>query len=363
MNTFIFPFTDEDFEILKKLGNHQILAKWRGNLTPEQRDFLFHMLSNSESPSDFRKKWQEFMSNFQVIGNLLKQHERDGKTEIKEELTSALDYQSYIFPGQKLREKELQPVTFIILEPDKTLQLVNFLNLELHWFLHISPYSVAKNKFRYKNDKRFKTEQGYHNLLKKYIPLFKKLIQTFPILGEIQNWHDMSAVSRYLRAAYQIEIVEKFKTFSKATKDFSFLPQTYYNNEQKLQFTRIFNSRKDCIKLHGFLFGIKGTADNVLKYFSEEEIKKIAFWQINIPHKLLESFYSRLFFSNIKIQLYSAEEHEYWKKLYPTLTSTNSNNNQGITINIPTVKGCSNCGFIKHKHPFTKSRFIFRMIK
>lgn len=118
---------DADIAYLRdRLAGNQSFGRLRGTMHEELLSRMGRMARESASPTAFKDAFGEYMSDAQVMGVLLAQLERDGRTEAATLLTYILEHGG-ILPNEEFPIEQMEDITFVMLDPERTIPMLLFI--------------------------------------------------------------------------------------------------------------------------------------------------------------------------------------------------------------------------------------------
>ena len=282
--------SEQQLEILREklMGNHAF-AVCRGKLGSFISGKANKWITETDSPTSFLNKWDDFFGKVRVMTNLLAQFHRDGMKVAYDQLLRALESKTHFFPGETIPIEQTRPVTILMLEPKKTLIFLRWL-LEEHWDT-LRAFVIWKDG-----------ETG-HNVLGRKVEkpgqLTEQLYEEFPTLETLARKHFYEYEGQELALSYKQTVTDTFRRSVLSKGRASELPYGEWN---------------DHIEYVGhipFVYVFEMEQSEVLKLFSRKDQSRITTWQFNVP-KVLKHFY---------IGLHPEALHGPFEKSRPTFVS------------------------------------------
>jgi hypothetical protein len=268
----------------EKLMGNQAFAACRGNFG-SIGDIYRGVEEKAKSPTHVLGQWDEFFGKVRIMVNILAQFQRDGLEVAHEQLLNALESPTYLFPGETVPLEQTSPVTFLLLEPKKTLLFLRWL-LEGHW-VELRNYIHGK-------------ECG---------ELTKQLYAEFPTLEAHVRQNTSAYIGRDLCAAFKDAIVGSFP--SKAIRRLK---------EAEL----VWHQWDDDVELRDLpiAFSLAEEQSEVMKLFGRRDQKRLTAWQFNPPKIYAKNY----------VGLHPVSIHEGLKDKSPALVSRGTSQGLGGII-------------------------------
>jgi hypothetical protein len=303
-------------ELRESLRGHRVFGKIRGNHNGGLMLAIDHALSQSSSPSDFCRKWDEISGDLRIIGNIMAVLKRDGKTEALEALRKSLLDPNYSIPGETIRLEKVVPLTLVMFEPEKTLSMLRWI-IKGHWM---------------DLDQMLDNEGGGEGM-----SLAKEMFSNFPSLREAtekrrerdhyEGWE--------LGFAYQVDILRKIEV----PEHFHplHLSPGQYNDHLELTppfpFTKTMEIKSgaewvQCLAYFGFW--VEADQKEALSLFTREQQESIATWQFQIhPDSLSQER------GCMEVGLHPENEHNHWSREYAFRSSAGMSHGMGAIFYPP----------------------------
>lgn len=270
-----------------KLVGNRAFQKCKGQFS-YSLDFLAKgIMEESDSPTNFLKRWDEMMAAVRVMLNLFQQLKRDGMSFASGILLNMLSNKSVYFPGEHFPEEETEPLTILMLEPEKTMSLIRLLfEMNEEAFRQFCEYE----RWWLFENKKFVEQKIKDSLAKAEIESgFKSIINSFsPAVVEFFN----GGIGFHLRS------------------ELDFFDNLGIN----------------------FSFGFRSEQSEVLKHFTREEQRRIATWQIRPPKDEVSS--------PISLGVHPEANHSKWQTFYPSFASFGVSHNLGVVVIPSEFKTC-----------------------
>lgn len=297
------PSEEKQIEALRKelIGN-RTFRSCRGKLF----DVFFKIVEKSENPTQFCSMWDGQTPDMLIMGNLLAKYKRDGWIFAYESLKNALMSDDYLFPEEIIPINQTIPFTAVMLEPKKTLTLVNWL-LSVHW-CELNCYLDEKD--------------GATGLTFHSSGLTHKLFENFPSLEEF---------CRERRMYYPYEGADLLKAYEKEIcKSFG---EDIFQDMESLKGQGLhliqgqWNDHVEEVHSMYFVYAFPAEAKDILCKFNREQQKKMAVWTFNFPKiQMWEGF-------RPAIGLHVEQEQKKWFNKYPMNVSLNVSHGLGAVLN------------------------------
>lgn len=295
---------DQQLAILReKLMGNQAFAVCRGKFDHQVSRLNTELLDSTDSPTSFLIQWDDFFGKARVMSNLLAQFKRDGLTVAQNELEKALKNKGYILPGETVSIEETQPMTVLMLDPERTILMLKWI-IEGHWIDldHYLEWRDGKMK-----DRGFFQNEPHERV--------KKLFEMFPTLEK----HSRVRKARRdyegqdLRSAYDDTVLKSFsKEVQNVLKEADGRCLKYGQFNDHIEMER-----------HPFVYVFMAEQSEVLRIFSREEQARIATWQLDVP---------KLVGNNCHIGVHPEGLHEEEQINHPALTSKGCSNFLGVSV-------------------------------
>lgn len=301
------PSREEQLSSLRKelIGNSAFSGcrgKWNS-------DGLLDLVEKNDSPTQFCQKWDKFSGYFRIMGNLLAKYRRDGWQYAADALEKALRCSLNLLPGETIPLEMTEPVTIVMLDPERTLVLLN-------WLLESDPVTLNS----------FIRELSGENPEMEVDIWTRKLFELFPSL--VEKEHERIRLNKYpgseLIEAYSEHVLKKFPKIRTSSR-------LEFEHGQYSSHVEFWNNT--------VAYAVLASQKEVLKMFSRDEQEMLATWSFNIPKDYLQVCINAGEFRSTKISFdvgfYSENEHELWKKEFPMMVSNGFSNGLGAIIDPP----------------------------
>jgi hypothetical protein len=334
-------------DLIRKLEGNRNFGRYRGKLDGAAQ-WLGELAKSVDSPTDFRRLWEEVAPDLIILGGELAKLYRDGDHAAFEALVSALGNEDYLFPGEVIRVEKSVPLTLVMFDPEKTMVMLN-------WILR--GYFVDAWHYAYKKHDHFKysareglPDQSFvdkrNEFLSFRLELVDKLFATFPSLKKSTDSRWYYASSSHwtpddynpgvdLVFAYGLDVLRKFGDNWPNTgmEDFiglRLLPGQY--DRIALGQTRhcVGGEEIDCSG--NFLFLYQGDQAELLSRFTREQQKKIATWQFRVHPNTISQINNHPS-DRLKVGLHMEAEHETWRYTNTSLASLGFSQGMGGLLN------------------------------
>jgi hypothetical protein len=280
-------------KLREKLMGNQVFGRCRGKLGSALE--LVDHVENTNSPTEFLNTWDSAVADARVMGNLLATYKRDRWMHAFDALREALYNKAYFFPGETAPLHETSPITILMLDPERTMLMLEWIVKE-HW-MELNAWLDKKDGTR--TDVTWLSERTM------------KLFEMFPTLE--RRCRDRRRYNFYegsdLIFAHRDTVVDAFpqiRNIPMKARDFTF---GQWNDHIELEAQQ-------------FLFLYEGDQGDLLANFSREEQERIGTWQFDVPKAL------RFF----DIGLHPESEHERWQKEFPAFASKGTSHGLGAFI-------------------------------
>lgn len=299
--------SDELEALANKLAGNEAFAKCRNTFLRNVSDVVEGMIGESANPTEFCQKFDAHFAAVRVMGNILAQLKRDGNRKAYEELKQALETDDFFLTGQDAALDETIPITLLMLEPAKTLTLLEWmkkgLTAELNTFVGISHRDATIQEVTRALFAAFPT-------LEQHTRLSKQLLA--------DNYHDGAG----LLPAYKDEVAGLPDSFAGA------IPLIGAFMERLLRSVEQSGSGSAFTFPIAYMF-IGKEQSEVLGMFDRERQQRIATWQLRIPRVILRR--GRVA-NAMNIGIHPETEHVIWKKKLPPFVSKGVTHRNGIAF-------------------------------
>jgi len=275
--------------LLNKLAGNAAFGACRGKLGKNVSSIADEYIAETESPTSFLGKWDDFFGKARVMTNLLAQFKRDGLEVAYKELSAAMKSNSHFFPGETVPIEQTRPVTVLMLEPKKTFAFLRWL-LEEHW-------ATLRSYLSWKDGDAEDRVLG--GKVRNPSVLTSQLYKTFPSLERLARLYHDGYEGSELTGAYQKDVIETF-------------PQKVLNKGKAGKLAHCqWNDHIEYVGELRLIYVFEMDQAAVLKMFSRADQKRVATWQFNLP-KIVETR---------SIGLHPQSMHDGLIKAKPALTS------------------------------------------
>ena len=248
----------------KLLGN-QAFASCRGKFHNLTHLIVEEVARGAKSPSAILRMWDEEAGQRRVMANLLALLKRDRCDIAYKQLLAALEDGGYTFPGEMLPIEATEPVTLLMLAPERTLSMIRWF-LECHW-CEQDWFVLRKQGRRDSQGRLYRTSV-----------VTRKMFESFPMLEALSC--DRMGTGRYpgqeFHAAYRQTVLETFpgEVVEKLRDSYCGLAWDQWHDHIE-----------DVSSLP-FAYLIRGEQSKVLGMFSREDQKRVATWRFNVPRAM-----------------------------------------------------------------------------
>lgn len=306
---------EEQIKFLReKLAGNDTFGRIRGRF-PDKLGELGSVLADSESPTDFCRRWDQFCSDVRVIGNLLACLKRDGWNIAATELTRALQDKTYCLPGETVPLHETEPVTVVVFDFPRTLAMIRWIRCA-HW-MNLDCYLNERDNRLTENDKAVWNNDSVGQLLT------YQLFEAFPNLEDHtrQRRARMDYEGRDLCKSYQEHVLNDFdhKQLLEIGLPLHLAWQTYNDHLE------LFEHSTGDLQRFGYI--CRADQAEVLSRFSREQQERIATWCVRMPKMKDNDDIHRLF-----VGFHSEEAHRGLWQNSTYLTSKGCAHNYGVVI-------------------------------
>jgi len=315
------PSREEQLSSLRqKLLGNQAFADCRGRFG---FDTLLKVVEEADSPTQFCAKWDALSASARIMGNLLAQYRRDGWTQAYGVLKSALARRAYLLPGETIPLDQTTPLTLVILNPEVTLTVIN-------WLLNIPSQELEYLNFLDEN-----YHSGCHGRYEFHPSgLTCRLAEVLPSLKERADdlghpkWGFPSNKGRILSEAYCHDVYEKMESFLAGTNR---ILNICASGMKSVEFSLRFGQWD----FEGLSLGIdqcvfaqlyQAEAKQVLSFFSRVQQDYLAVWSFDFPSVSIDPDL------NVAVGLHHEREHERWRKEAPMQVSRNVSHGYGAVL-------------------------------
>lgn len=304
---------EEQLESLRQeLMGNQAFAACRGRLDQSFIGFTDELIRDVTSPSVLLRRWDGFVGKARVMSNLLAKYQRDRWEVAFTELHKALVDKSHVILGETFPLEETEPVTILMLDPDRTMLMTRCI-IEEEW-------SCLDLHLRWR-DWAHSNHMGDSLITLTEISGAGKLLKVFPTLKQHlrERQFQGARIGSELENAYHDTVVN---TFSKDVCNW--LEEKC--NRQGLAGNWQYN--QDALALHTqqYLYIFKGEQSEVLGHFTREEQTRIGTWQFHAPKILNWGVVG------VRIGIHPETLHPVWQKRQPALTSKGVSHGLGAII-------------------------------
>ena len=291
--------------LLKILAGNTAFKTCRGRLNTQLAGLIKHVLDTEESPSEFLTTWKQFSTSVPEMIRLLEQFRIDGFNTAYDELLKALEFPGYILPYEVIPEEETEPVSVVLLDPRRTMIMLKWI-IEGHW-MDLQNY-VARI------DRGGHSGHGLGELC-------ESVFKSFPNLEE--------SVRRRManNGGCGPELCEEYRETILTTFSAGVMEKLGRAQAKRLQSDQF--SDRLLIDNQRFVYIVRAGQSEVLWWFTKEELKHVAVWQIHLP-KILSV--------NVKtfVGIHPEAMHGELRTVSPNLTSVDTSHGLGCII-APTV--------------------------
>ncbi|MBL7022255.1 hypothetical protein ISR92_03000 [Patescibacteria group bacterium] len=256
-------------------------------------------LENSGSPTQFCNDWDITSTDIRVIGNMIAQCKRDGQDIIADVMSKALLDRAYQLPGETIPVEETQPITIVVLDFEKTLEMIKWIRCA-HW-MSLNNYLDEPTLIRRDIDMK----------------LTDRLFNTFPSLYEhaLRRKSQGGYEGPELVSAFRDDVLDKFHNNVTSKGGQLGIKFDTYNSHleiNSLVLARIF----------------LGDQAQVLSKFTRQEQELITTWTVNTPSVLVEE--SGL--NTLMFGFHPEKTHQIWSDSNNCYSSLGCSNDYGVTI-------------------------------
>ena len=296
--------SDELETLVMKLAGHKAFDRCRGEMSMGFIHIIDDLVRHSNSRDEARTKLREFLGASLIMGNTLAQLHFSGKKRAYYELERALTTDDFVFTHEVVPLEKTRPVTILMLEPTKTLVL-------LQWMAEARTAELNRVI-------GMKGQRGDIPIQDITLSLFA----AFPTLlkrAQERSVSDPSSDGSELLPAFKDATAGLPDTFACS------LPLITDNMGHLLHSTESGGCGSTFTFPIAWMFPGKDQAE-VLGLFDRKDQARVATWQMHVPEISLRYNGG---FRDIKIGFHPEHEHAIWQKKAPAFISSGISHSHG----------------------------------
>ncbi|MFH1315083.1 MAG: hypothetical protein ABIH67_01680 [Candidatus Uhrbacteria bacterium] len=315
-------------ELRTQLTGHKIFARRRGE-SGKLAGLLRYIMDNTKTPSEAKRLWQDLVGDGSVLLMLMAQLDREGHTEARKQMLSALTSSNFVFTGEEVPLSETTAITVIMPDPVRTLMPLRWImriDSVDNFFRHIEHCEDSEQHYRpeeWLNKETLELIRAFHSILGRFNKHYNGP-GSINADGVLMSSHAMDVLSRFNLHEGTALVVDPNRQYSKGV---CYVPGNFLES-----FDPGYRNR---VTAGHLAFLVCGEQKDVISRFERKHQSLIATWQLRIPTSVWLPAKQRFDngterFRASHIEIFAESEHKLHLRQNPSFTSKGVSNRVGV---------------------------------